>query len=743
MKIRNPLRFILLGACLIHSLAMAIDAQPANNADKLPNTEISLASKDDLNAQKELFQLQLDAKKELLLKDIEAQSKRIDAFEKRIDDQTNRISDIGTGIDKFGILITLLFFVAGFLGYRAAKNDARETARGVSEQTAEKWFETHHKDLISRMEELEVSVTQTIERIAGYVANVQQISSEAQEKMKATTEEFEARLQIEMQNIQTGLLESRDSGQSDNQPPKDNPAIEQKAEQLKQKPESEYTFTDWNTRAFAAYSEGKFEDAIFYWDKAIASPDIQPQNQAKTMFNKGVALEKLSRNEEAIAAYDETITEFCTAKELGIVAQVITAMVNKGILLSDLKRYEEAISVYDSIIKQFGTEEKLKVREQVVKAMVNKGFCLNQLNRADEAIRIYDAIVTQFGANDELTLREGVARAMVNKGSALDKLDRNKEALATFEEMIARFGAAVELNLREQLARAMVKKGLVLKKLNCSEDAILAYDAVITNFSAAEELSLRGQVANAMTCKGQAFDKLNRKEEEIAAYDGIISKFSTAKELALREQVVQAMFNKGAALSQQNRFDEAIAAYDAAIVQFGTAEELELRKRVASAMANKSAVLVNLRCYEEAVVVYDAVITQFGNLEEPSLQEQVANAWNGKGFTLLCMAKINWNNASLARELLVDASYACNQCLSRNSDHGLAHGNLAYITWLQGDSEAAEQHFIKGLSSAIDGGEELYKSTLADFEIHPIEPDQGLRELVETLWEEYRQSHSR
>ncbi len=98
MRIRKRLGTILLTACLSQMLALsatAEDTQPtvANNN--------SMASKGDLSAQKELFQVQLDAKKELLQKDIDAQAKRIDAFEKRIDDQNSRISDIGSGVDRF------------------------------------------------------------------------------------------------------------------------------------------------------------------------------------------------------------------------------------------------------------------------------------------------------------------------------------------------------------------------------------------------------------------------------------------------------------------------------------------------------------------------------------------------------------------------------------------------------------------------------------------------------------------
>lgn len=436
MKLRKHLGAILLIACLNQVLALgatATDTQPAS-----PNASNNTANKDDLSAQKELFQVQLEAKKELLQKDIEAQAKRIDAFEKRIDDQNSRIGDIDSGVDMFGIiagisgtLITVLLVGIGLWGYKTAKNDARETAKAAASQ----WFETNHHELISQMKELENRIVQAIQKIDEHEEDVAQRSNEFKEK---TNDLFEK----QMEASQTRLLQSTTDIKSEKQSPIDNSAIEQKAKQLKQKPESAYTFTDWNTRAFAAYSEGKLEDAIFYWDKAISSPDILPRTHAQ--------------------------------------------------------------------------------------AMLNQGYCLGQLNRNEEAIATYDALITQFGS---------------------------------------------------------------------------------------------------------------------------------ATELAFREQVADAMTNKG--------------------------------------------------------------------------------------FLLLCMAKNNWGNPALANELLTKASDACMLAISKNSNNGLAHGNLAYISCLQGDAVAAEQHFKTGFASTKNGGEPLYKGTLTDFDIHPIEPDQGFRALVEKLWGEYQAERAR
>lgn len=690
MKIRRHLGTILLATCL--SQALAISATATDTQPTPPNTSSnSMASKDDLSTQKELFQVQLDAKKELLQKDIEAQTKRIDAFEKRIDDQNSRISDIGSQIERFGILITVLFVVAGLLGYRTAKKDAKETAA----QAAAEWFETNHNKLLSQMDELEKRVTQASQTIDGHTEEVAQKSSETQAMMK----ELEEKAQAQMQIIQNQMAQDRTTGKSEDHFPKDNSAIEQKSEQLKQKPESEYTFPDWNTRAFAAYSEGKLDYAIFYWDKAIGSFDIQPQAKAQALFNKGLTLGKLNREEEALEVYDSIIDQFSTAEELALREPVAKAMCNKGIALSRLNRIDEEIALYNAVITQFGTAEELSLREQIARVTVNKGVALGQLNRYEEAIVAYETVITQFSTSEELNLREQVARAMAFRGFTLDKLNRKEEAITVYDAVISEFGTIEKSSLREQVVDAMLRKGIILDQLNRKEEAIAAYDTLITNFGNTEQSNLRVPVANAMVRKGIILGELNHKEEAIAIYDAIITKIGTARELNLREQIAHAMVNKGFTLGQLNHIEEQIAVYDSVIAEFGAAEELTLREQVAAAMGNK-------------------------------------------GFALLCKAKANWMNIKLARELLENAYNTCNLATMKNSDNGFTYGNLAYITWLQGNTIAAEQHFKNGLAATTNGGESLYNATLTDFDIHPIEPDQGFKELVEKLWAEHQQSYS-
>jgi len=120
-------------------------------------TETSIfASKDDLNAFKELQQIKLESQKELQVKDIEAVRQQITAVDKRVDDQ---LAQLGQSIDRFGtlstllsILITILLVLVGFLGYRNAKSEAKEAAADAAGASAKDWFDKQAGQLIEKIE---------------------------------------------------------------------------------------------------------------------------------------------------------------------------------------------------------------------------------------------------------------------------------------------------------------------------------------------------------------------------------------------------------------------------------------------------------------------------------------------------------------------------------------------------------------------------------------------------------------
>ena len=116
--------------------------------------------------------------------------------------------------------------------------------------------------------------------------------------------------------------------------------VTEAAEALRHKPEIDYTFEDWYTKAFAAYVAEQFDEAVFYWSQVAKVEDAKDINIASTLYNKGVTLGKLKRFEEAIAVYDQLLKNY--GPELQ--EEGARALANAVEMLLVLNQYKAAIA---------------------------------------------------------------------------------------------------------------------------------------------------------------------------------------------------------------------------------------------------------------------------------------------------------------------------------------------------------------------------------------------------------------
>ena len=127
------------------------------------------------------------------------------------------------------------------------------------------------------------------------------------------------------------------------------------------------------------------------------------------MLNKGNALDKLGKPQEAIVWFD---------KVLSIDKNDTKAMNNKGNALDKLGKPQEAIVWYDKV---------LSIDKNDTKAMNNKGNALDKLGKPQEAIVWYDKV---------LSIDKNDTKAMNNKGNALDKLGKPQEAIVWYDKAL-------------------------------------------------------------------------------------------------------------------------------------------------------------------------------------------------------------------------------------------------------------------------------------------------------------------
>jgi tetratricopeptide (TPR) repeat protein len=94
--------------------------------------------------------------------------------------------------------------------------------------------------------------------------------------------------------------------------------------------------------------QGDRQSAISYYSiaikKALAVPDaINDEVLSRLMASKGVALEKLDRDGDALVAYQEAIDKFKTPKEPPVVGQIAKSRYGRAGLLAKVRKVDETI----------------------------------------------------------------------------------------------------------------------------------------------------------------------------------------------------------------------------------------------------------------------------------------------------------------------------------------------------------------------------------------------------------------
>jgi hypothetical protein len=364
---------------------------------------------------------------------------RVDSQNKLLDIQTARISDLTTYLGAFGIILTILTFFASFVVFLSVKARAIKEAR----DTATEWFNKNGKQ---DMDRLLGDTRADLDDFRAYTA------SQRQRVEKAAQAEIEA-LQIAMQRPQNPVTGTAVSASAEIDP------LQQLVDQLKQKPESDYAFSDWNTRAFNAYREQNFALAGEYWLKAANARNTTHSDLATSMLNAAVALHFDGKDERSLDLYDGLVGRFGTASEAVLREQAAKALSNKSVMLIKQERYEDAITASNDLLALYGKAPETALQEQVGRALANKGEASIKLGRCDEAIESANEILAHFGLSMEIALREQVGRALFLKSAALTELQRFAEAIEAANEVETRFGAAPEAVFRDIVAASENVKG--------------------------------------------------------------------------------------------------------------------------------------------------------------------------------------------------------------------------------------------------------------------------------------------
>ncbi|HWR76338.1 MAG TPA: hypothetical protein VN283_03905 [Thiobacillus sp.] len=320
----------------------------------------------EFQAYQALTQTKLDAAQASVGKDQQILQTRLDSQDKRLNDLQSRISDIGLYLTLFGILIALIAATLGLIGYFSVRARASEEAR----KEAQRWFDEKAQSLTQKISDFE-------QQLASQKEKLDQQADQHSASMQATAAEVTTLAEMQKQILQDQM--SRSSAEPRPTDITTTPAaiaLDQVANQLRGKAESEYSIGDWNNRAFAAIQTNQLEEAIYFWQRATEMTNAEPSDIARALYNKGVALGQLGRREDEIVVYDDLLSRFGEATELPLREHVAKALLHKGVILGQLGRSGDEIAVYDDLLSRFGEATELPLREIMAIANNGKGFAL-------------------------------------------------------------------------------------------------------------------------------------------------------------------------------------------------------------------------------------------------------------------------------------------------------------------------------------------------------------------------------
>jgi tetratricopeptide (TPR) repeat protein len=269
---------------------------------------------------------------------------------------------------------------------------------------------------------------------------------------------------------------------------------------------------------------------------------IQP-GEAEYHLNRGVALDKVGRLDEAIADYQTS---------LSLKADYPQAMNNLANALRRKGQYEQSIALL---------RRALSVSPTFSDAYNNLGLAFQAMGSMEQAIEAFSQAVTRTQKQE----------FMMNLGTALHQAGKLRDAIAIYRRLLARaplfaeawrsLGEALRLTgqlpdaveacrqaaiLRPDMAAAHHELGRVLYQLGNVDQAIASYRSALQHGDAPE---YHNNLGAALQASG-----------DVA---GAAAEYRRA--IALRPDYAQAHNNLGSALKNLEQFDEAAAALNRAM----------------------------------------------------------------------------------------------------------------------------------------------------------------------------------
>jgi tetratricopeptide (TPR) repeat protein len=192
---------------------------------------------------------------------------------------------------------------------------------------------------------------------------------------------------------------------------------------------------DFYKHANGLFDQGQYQDAIFYYDKALSINSTQ----INALYNKALALDRLGRVDEAILSYSQV---------LAITPNDTDTLNNEGLDLAIVGKYNESISYFNKI---------LAINPIDTDALYNKALALDSLGRHGEAKSYYEEVLA-INPNDTAVLNKlnlTFNNANNKEMAGIQKTDRTSLIVVSIVVLIV--ALAIVINLARRRTRKKSK----------------------------------------------------------------------------------------------------------------------------------------------------------------------------------------------------------------------------------------------------------------------------------------------
>lgn len=342
----------------------------------------------------------------------------------------------------------------------------------------------------------------------------------------------------------------------------------------------------WDNRGLALSRLGRNQEALTSYQMAI---ELKP-NYSLALTHQCQTLSDVGREEDAIMACDQALQ---VNGDWGGASPAL-AWNNRGLALSQFGQYKEALA---TCTHPHDFLDRLTTLLETTNQCIKK----NRLSRLEAAIDSYGhavalnpndatawthqgALLTELGRYAQaridhewaIKISPTYSLALANQCATLNKLSMYKEALASCDHALQGDGQWGDM----EPAYAWLERSQSLTGLKQYEEALAAVKQAI---------ALKADYAEAWNTQSAILWYLQKYQEALTSND---------RAVALTPDSFQGWFNRGRILSSLEQNEEAIAAYERSL-----RADLSLvdQPSLADVWANRSAALWHLSRYQEAL----------------------------------------------------------------------------------------------------------------------------------------------